>query len=487
MFGSWNCSAMGVLSIALVSAFDVNAQVNRCVGTDGRVEYRSQACDAGASSKALPIGVPATPMLPSASSAGRQPVLTPANVPDQQAIERARIATTPRFGPAVTPVNAAQLQSIPTSPPRDLAANAEVIVVSGYEPSDSTTRVLVHRPGKQVLLVLTSYEKILWRVEASPGTTVKGILVGSYQDKSSVIGDINAKAYMVGLPYAYEAENINFRTLISQLNAWFGVSKMDVFRGQYKLPPTVDVRTPDAPRPQLTLAGVAPEVPASVFKFDLLTSDFRTVAYRNTGPVDALAQGQQLLPGGKVALSRSGGQAYTLSNDRLKVTDRKSDRSVAAPLPANFPEFSWPTDVAYDQDLDIVTVVTLGGEGFLYRYDAKRGQWLDYRSLNNIDITSLAYDADGKRYVAWTSDGDLLSISNRGELLTKKRLLPQLNGFGSTYDVGNASPPRLTLAPRGKQIALLSLDAVGATHIWTFDETTGRVQLTYKRERPAAR
>jgi hypothetical protein len=124
-------------------------------------------------------------------------------------------------------------------------------------------------------------------------------------------------------------------------------------------------------------------------------------------------------------------------------------RRPALLAPDGFPPFSWPTGVVYDVDLDIVTVVTLGGEGFFYRYDARKKQWLDYRSLNNIDITSIAYDPQAKRYAAWTSEGALLSLSSKGEPLGRtKDLKSQLTGFGALYDRGNARPPPLMLAPR---------------------------------------
>jgi hypothetical protein len=137
--------------------------------------------------------------------------------------------------------------------------------------------------------------------------------------------------------------------------------------------------------------------------------------------------------------------------------------------------------VAFDVDQDIVTVVTLGGEGFLYRYDAKRKQWLDYRSLNNIDITSLAYDPQAKRYVAWTSDGALLFLSSKGAPLDSKSLKAQLPGFGALYDKGNGHPPNLTISARGPQMALVYVNDDEVSMIWTYDEKTGQAQLTYKR------
>ncbi|MBA4110330.1 MAG: hypothetical protein C0487_12135 [Leptothrix sp. (in: Bacteria)] len=466
-------SCIWLWSLLLVG-LPAQAQVNRCVAADGRIEYRSQPCKDGATGQALTTQ--ATVAKPHSAMPATAQRIQEGNASAQLALPSGSV----RFGAPVKPINDPQVPLLTQAPPADLATGAEVILVSGYEPSAGATQVKVDRPGKQVLLVLSSYEKILWRVEPSPGTVIKAILVASYQDRSGVIASQDTRAYLVKLPYAYQADNIQFRQVLARLNAWFGVDKVDAHKGSYSLPSTVEISSLDAPRAELSMAGVQAQAPAVPFGFHLLTADWRQVAWSNAGPAAPVPPGQTLLTEGKVALSPSGQQAYVLVGDGLQVMDRRTRQGVTVPLPTSFPSFSWATDLAYDVDQDIVTVVSLGGEGYLYRYDAKRQRWLDHRSLSNVDITSLAYDPVGKRYVAWTSDGDLLFISNQGKALASKRLRQQLVGFGSTYDGNNGSPPRLTLAPRGHLIALVHFGGRGVNHIWTYDEAKGTVLLTYK-------
>jgi len=471
----WGVLATWTWCLLLMASSQGYAQVNRCVGADGRIEYRTQPCQGNASATTLPLAATTKPTAapPSFGQVKRM---------EAPPIARSSVAPSdrPQFGRPVQPMDLPEQTLITETPPRELAADAEVAVVSGYENSSAVTRVMVNRPGKQVLLVLSSYSKILWRVDAMPGTTIKGILVSSYENRSGLSADPGVQGYQVRLPYAYEANNIQFTQLLSQLHALFGVNKIDVHKGRYSLPATVEVASLDAPRAELTLSGEQAQVPSSIFDFDLLSLNFSKVPYRNTGPASKQPGRPALITEGRVALSGSGRQIYSLVNDMLQRKDRDSGQSTSAPLPTSFPSFSWPTDLAYDTQQDIVSIVTLGGEGYLYRYDAKRQQWLDYRSLNNLDITSLAYDPQGKRYVAWTSDGDLLFISNQGLALGSKNLRKQLRGFGRLYDGNNGSPPRLTIAPRGHQIALLHIARDRVTHIWTYDEKTGVVQLTYK-------
>jgi hypothetical protein len=136
-------------------------------------------------------------------------------------------------------------------------------------------------------------------------------------------------------------------------------------------------------------------------------------------------------------------------------------------------------DLAYDSKRGIVSVVTLGGEGFMYRFDATRLRWIDYRSLDNVDIFSLAYDHKMDRYVAWTDQGNLQFISGDGIPLFKRNVAPLLEGFGRLYDRGNSRAPRITIAPSGNDLALLSIDGNSVKRIWHYDVNANRATLTY--------
>jgi hypothetical protein len=402
----------------------------------------------------------------------------------QSGVALAQYPSRSGFGEPVKPIKEAQLPVAAGAPPRTIAEGTEVLVVSGYESAQQPTRVVVSRPGKQVLMVLTSYEKVLWKLDVDSKTTLKGVLLSSYDGSGGVISNAPAPLFAVKLPFATTTENVNYGGLLGLL----GVARADVFRGSYTVPALVTIQELDAPRAELTLAGVAPTMPSKVFSFELFTSDFRKRSYRNTGPIFPDDEKEPLLSDSRRAVSASGDKIYKIGDghSRLTVVDRSSGQAKPLPLPSNFPEFSWATGVAYDTQKHIVSVVTLGGEGFLYRYDVTREHWIDFRSLNNIDIKAFAYDPVGKRYVAWTEYGDLLSISSEGSLQSKKpQLAKQLKGFGRLYDGGNGSPPQVALAPRGPDIALAYIEGSAVSHIWSFDEKTGQVALTYKRGVPA--
>jgi len=165
-----------------------------------------------------------------------------------------------------------------SQPPRELAANSEVILISGYEPTnrneaETAVKVEVNRPSMNVLLILTSYEKIDWQVSVSPSTKITGVVTWGYKTPT-VTASIPTQGFLVNLPYAYEAESINFKKLLSKLNTIFGINKIDIFRGSYYIPSVVRISSIEIPRTDLTLVGAA--------KFDLV--DNRDAAEREGYP-----------------------------------------------------------------------------------------------------------------------------------------------------------------------------------------------------------
>lgn len=380
----------------------------------------------------------------------------------------------------------ASKNSLPLSssqPPRELATNSEVILISGYEPANkktagTTVKVEVDRPGSKVLLVLTSYEKINWQVSASPSTTISGIVTWGYETPT-VTTSIPTQGFLVKLPYVAETENVKFRNLLTTLNSLFGIEKIDAFRGSYLVPSFVRISSLDPPRVELTANGPSPQKPDKNFTFSLVTTGFKKAVWSLTGPTQD--QDELSIAEGRIAIARSGNVIYRLRGDELEISDQLEGNREVVTLPSNFPKFSWAMDIAYDSKRDIVSVVTLGGEGFLYRFDATKRQWIDFRSLNNIDIYSLSYDQSKDRYVAWTDRGSLLFISGEGNALFARKVLHKLAGFGRLYDRANGPAPRITIVPDGNDIALLYIRGKSVKNIWYYNVENDTAVLTYQK------
>ena len=393
-----------------------------------------------------------------------------------------------QFGPPVqADVEQVLENSLPLSalqPPRELAANSEVIVISGYQSANqntagTTVKVEVNRPGSTVLLILASYEKITWQVSATPSTTISGIITSGYKTPT-VTTLVPTQGYLAELPYVYETGNASFVSLLAKLNSWFGIDRVDAFRGGYSIPSAVTISSLDSPDDGLTLNGPSPQEPNRNFTFDLFTTDLKKAAWSLTGPVQDWEN--SYLEEGKIAMSMSGEEIYRLNGDELEILNQLEGSNETMTLPPNFPQFSWAMDLAYDTRRNIISVVTLGGEGYLYRFDAMRKQWIDLRSLSNIDIFSLSYDQLKDRYVAWISGGRLLFFSGDGNALFVRNVLPRLTGFGRLYDRGNERPPRLTIVPNEDDIALIYISENCVKNIWLYDVEDDTAMLTYRNQ-----
>lgn len=274
-------------------------------------------------------------------------------------------------------------------PPRELANGTEIILISGYKGDGETVKVVIDRPGANVLLVLTSYEKITWEVLTSPQTKIAGIVAAGHKS-STIITTANTVGYLATLPYASETDDRKFTELLIRLNQIFRITKVDAFRGSHSLPYLVIVSKLDPPSDKLTLTGPSPQQPDLNFSFDLVRSDYKKNGWTLTGPTQQ--KGNIYIDKGLFTLSNAGDMVFRPDAAGIKITGTSGGEHTDVLLPPTFPRFSYVEGIALDTKRGIVAVASQGGEGFLYRFDVKDRKWIDFRPLNNINLLSLSYD-----------------------------------------------------------------------------------------------
>lgn len=363
-------------------------------------------------------------------------------------------------------------------PPRELASGTEVILISGYKSDGETVKVVIDRPGANVLLVLTSYEKITWEVLTSPQTKIAGIVTAGHES-STIVTTAQTVGYLATLPYASETENRKFTELLVRLNQIFRVTKVDAFRGHYSLPYLVIISKLDLPSDELTLTGPLPQQPDRNFSFDLVRSDYKKNGWTLTGP--SQQKGNIYIDKGLFTLSNAGDMVFKPEAEGIRITGISGGEYTDVLLPPTFPRFSYVEGIVLDTKRGIVTVASQGGEGFLYRFDVKGRKWIDFRPLNNINILSLSYDSIADRYVGWTDDGKLIFISGEGEEIMSKKVINLLPGFQRLYDKNSSSVPKIVIAPHGNDIALIYISGLVVKNIWSYNVTSQRALLTYQR------
>lgn len=386
-------------------------------------------------------------------------------------------APAPRSAPAVAARSEpAPERTLLDQVPANLAEGAEVLVVSGYESGGSAAQVRIERPGKDVVLVLSSYETVAWQVVTGSDTRLRAIIVAAHE-KPRVAAEGDVPVYLGKLPYVTDTESINFVTLLGQLKSRYGIARIEAFRGAYEVPGSLTLSQTNPDDPRLTAAGEPAEKPIRAFNFELLGTNDQHQAWSLQGP-QVQAQASQV--GGAKQAKDAHGRLFSLKGHNLTISDA-SGQAVDASFPDNFPRLSWPSALAYDSQRDLISLVSFGGEGYLYRYDAARGAWKDYRSLQNTDLQSLAYDPSSDRYVGWTSWGSLYFMNGEGEPSGSIEIIDRLKGFKRLYDHANRPAPPVLLAPRGEQLAILALDGDQVAGIWYYDLELDVTQHTYRR------
>jgi len=490
---------IALTSLLLALPMLAAANVYRCTDAQGKVTYQAQPCADAADGRKLEVEQRSAPPAPPTPVRRAAPAFETA-APPAPALDpnvAARPAAVSPLSTAPAPATNAKpaLRVVqPANQPPGMAqwgTQADTLAVSSYEFVGSATQVLVDHPARPVLLVLSSYHAATWKVQAAPGTRLLGIVVGSYETPTRVQGPAQVPVVTDELPYAYEADNINFRTLIRHLNSRYGVTQLTALRGSYKLPESITLRGPYVADPLLSLDGIRPEVAKARMNFELLSLDGRRLPWTNTGPREGqrftgIVRGGGLWAwstGAPAAVRDDGKEAYLLDgngSNLLWLPQGFTGPKQKLVLPKTLPELSWGSALAWDQAKGVLAMVSFGGEGFFYRYDTRRREWLGATSLNNRDLTGLAHDPDTGRYVGIANNGELLVFNARGEMEEVLPLIKQLADVGSVYDRGNRSLDSLSVAVQGPLVAIVNVRDNNVTHIWTCDLRTRKAQLTYK-------
>jgi hypothetical protein len=211
----------------------------------------------------------------------------------------------------------------------------------------------------------------------------------------------------------------------------------------------------------------------------VVTRSFNTI----TGPAD----GKRLLTG--LRLVPSGAENVYIGIDRSTVwrIDANGERVNEA---ATNPDLAdWSMGVAYDSQENVVDLVTLGGEGFMYQRNSS-GTWSLLRSMDNKDLESLVYRA---------ADNALYGIEvYNGAPDQAARLLKYSPSSGEKLDEIALPPLPVNLRPgdhtaklvavEGKIVALIEripesyMAAGDHSRIYVIDPTTGAAELTYDNE-----
>lgn len=133
--------------------------------------------------------------------------------------------------------------AVMAGPVANLSKDAHIEGIGVYESASSvhgigktriagSVNVIVRKSSAPVVLVLSSYEPINWRIVNQAGVQLKAVLLSGYNE-SSVVGMGDAKVVQLGRLYAYERGSSGFLNLQREVIKWTG-KPFDSFQGKYK-------------------------------------------------------------------------------------------------------------------------------------------------------------------------------------------------------------------------------------------------------------
>ncbi|WP_227817275.1 hypothetical protein [Nitrogeniibacter aestuarii] len=164
---------------------------------------------------------------------------------EKVAAERARLLS--EAGALVRSGNSGSASSSSTdsaAPKAGLPSSAKVEAVGVYQgartsgPTSTdgrkmgTVDVHVRQGSKPLILVLSSYEPVHWRISRVPGARLDGVLLSGYH-QSQVTGAGSARVLNIGRSYAYKRGSSKYTALDREVRSWTGGQGIQVFQGRY--------------------------------------------------------------------------------------------------------------------------------------------------------------------------------------------------------------------------------------------------------------
>src|SRR5690242_13952905 len=239
----------------------------------------------------------------------------------------------------------------------------EGYVKSAGQIHGSRADVVVDRPGKQVILSLSAYERTTWLVETTPGTTIIKVILGGYE-RQAVKGlpsdTVIIDAYRDGsdrvvVPHAYDQDSPEFRKFVKVLAQETG-TELSSFHGAYSahagMPFIVDAvdqgqmkarLSPEYPQP--SPAGELPDVSYSA----ILRRGGEPLYGRFTqaGPVmDSMLPAPR---GAKqLAFDPERRRFYMIKGHDVVEVDPDTVASTPMDMGMDVPELSWPCGITFD-------------------------------------------------------------------------------------------------------------------------------------------
>ncbi|MBM3980064.1 MAG: hypothetical protein FJ304_07230 [Planctomycetes bacterium] len=399
-----------------------------------------------------------------------------------------------------------------------LGAEKELHVVGLYEghgaPRDRSApgkaAVTVDRPGKEVVLVVSTYNPVTWEVRATPKTAVKKVIAVGYHRQSVVApngveveeltSDRKNHIYIDG---CYDIENQRFRTFVRRLAEYTGLEVLS-FQGTYQFDPkkpfVVDGIQKDERLsldfPKLTPAAQAPKIKFEATRVRFPAHSGSTAAFGGFTESGPAFEVLTPLPKGILQLvyDSNGKQHFGLTLHELHAVSTKEATSTKLAPPPGI-EFHWPRAATFDAKRNRVLICAHRG---LFEYaPASPLPWTQLTEGRLSNCAALVWQAKTDTLFSFGAarnqrgNGNLVPTlyqHNANGTVTNSVVLgtPLFPGVMGEYGLEN----RAELIDLGGDLALLIQGRGRDTNtgeagkpeafLYVIDPKTGKVKLAWK-------
>lgn len=311
-------------------------------------------------------------------------------------------------------------------------------VAPGDFRNEPQARVIVDRPGSEVILVLLDADKVEWMVETTPGSFIETILLGGDRSRRSRVdldGIRLSNPHVPALTHVNKPLGRHFRALLSQLSLITGLDRIASFQFAY----------------------VALSAGHRVDRFDqgkeTLVLDYLPA---RLGPAQDLPPAlQSWLEGARPEAHHDA----SFSDTAMTLTD--ADGTRVFPVPPGIPIPHLASGACFDPVDEMLYGISIGGQGHLYAVNTRTGAWQVLTSLNGYDGAEVFFDRTGDQFIltgAFSRPGDIRVIARDGRAETIRMGFLRFPGLSDLYDYENEPAP--SLRPRAYQDGWLLLEAI---------------------------
>ena len=351
----------------------------------------------------------------------------------------------------------------------------EVIVIKGTEvvnnkKSNKEIILEIDRPYKDIILVLDSYEKTIWNIQASENTNIKLVI---YSPNNTVVSKIKIYKYKKELFLNTEIQSQEFIQFLKYMKKITQKDKIDHFYFNNKLENIIKINKAEN-NPKLSLDYLSVSKANTNFEFSLISKNYEFIPFSLTGPKNL--ENRELEVRTNVVSSPNKDKIYEITNNGLKIINISNKKEILKPIPI-IDKILQPKGIAYDDLSDMVYIANKYGKFFIF--DALTMQWKSIRKyIDDFPINSISYDTFNNTFISsnWKENG-LIQFDQKGNFDQKYDLKNKLLGLNYHYKK-SAEIPSLYLVPNGNNIAILLIDQI-VQKIWLFNKESKKTILTY--------